>query len=100
MNLSSGYNKLNGLLTTLGGWLQCPLLLAIRLWWGWSFIQTGKAKLTDIPTNVERFTNWGIPLPKLNVIMAGTTESVCGLLLLAGLFSRIASVPLIFTMFV
>jgi putative oxidoreductase len=100
MNLSTSYRKWGGLLATLGGWLQPVLLLVIRGWWGWSFFQTGKAKLTDIPTNVERFTNWGIPLPKLNVIMAGTTESVCGLLLLVGLFSRVASVPLIFTMLV
>lgn len=100
MNLSSGYNKLNGLLTTIGGWLQCVLLLVIRLWWGWSFFQTGKGKLMNLDKTAEFFGSLNIPLPKLNAIMAGSTECFGGLLLLVGLFSRVVSVPLIFTMFV
>ena len=81
-------------------WLQSPLLLVIRLYWGWQFFLTGKAKLMDIPTFVERFTNWGVPMPKINVVMAGTTEAVGGLLLALGLFARPAAVPLIGTMVV
>jgi len=100
MNLSSSYHKLNGLLATLGGWLQCLLLLAIRGWWGWSFFQTGKGKLMHLGKTAEFFASLNIPLPKLNAIMAGSTECFGGLLLLVGLFSRVVSVPLIFTMFI
>lgn len=46
------------------------------------------------------FTDLGLPLPKLNAILAGGTECVGGLLLLVGLGSRLVSVPLIFTMVV
>ena len=100
MNLSSAYQKLDGLLATLGGFLQPVLLLLIRLWWGWSFFLTGKGKLLNLDKTAGFFTDLGIPMPKLNAIVAGSTECFGGLLLLAGLFSRVVSVPLIFTMLV
>jgi putative oxidoreductase len=100
MNISSGYNKLDGLLTMLGGWLQPLLLLVIRGWWGWSFFLTGKGKLTHLEKTTAFFTELNLPLPKLNAIMAGSTECFGGLLLLLGLGSRLVSVPLTFTMIV
>src|SRR5436305_14951493 len=100
MNLASSYNKIDGLLTTLGGWLQPLLLLVIRAWWGWSFVLTGKGKLTNLERTTEFFNGLHIPLPKLNAIVASCVECGGGALLLVGLASRLASVPLIFTMLV
>lgn len=100
MNLSSGFNRLNGLLATIAGWLRSPLLLVIRLWWGWSFFVTGKAHLSQLARTTSFFASLHIPFPRANVILAGGTECVGGLLLLAGLFTRIISVPLMFTMLV
>src|SRR5471030_567066 len=100
MNLSSGYNKLDGLLATLGGWLQPVLLLVIRGWWGWSFFLTGKGKLMNLDKTASFFASIDIPMPKINAILAGSTECFGGLLLLLGLFSRLVSVPLIFCMLV
>lgn len=100
MNLSSGYQKLDGMLATVGGWLQPVLLFLMRLWWGWSFFVAGKGHLSDIDSTAAQFAKWGVPLPKLNVILAGSTECVGGLLLLVGLCSRLISVPLMFTMLV
>lgn len=100
MNLSSGYAKLDGILTTVGTWLQPVLLLLIRGWWGWSFFLTGKGKLMNLEKTTSFFTDLGLPMPKLNAIMAGSTECVGGLLLLIGLGSRLVSVPLAFTMVV
>ena len=100
MNISSRYNKFDGLLATIGGWLQPVLLLVIRGWWGWSFFLTGKGKLLNLEKTTTFFTDLGLPLPKLNAIMAGSTECVGGLLLLFGLCSRLVSVPLMFTMIV
>jgi len=100
MNLSSSYNKLDGLVATLGGWLQPVLLLLVRGWWGWSFFLTGKGKLMNLDGTTAFFTKLEIPLPKLNAILAGSTECFGGLLLLVGLGSRLVSVPLIFTMLV
>jgi putative oxidoreductase len=79
-------------------YLQSPLLLAMRLYWGYHFFLTGKGKLLDIYTFVTRFANWHVPMPRISVICAGTTECFGGLLLLLGLGSRIVTVPLIFTM--
>lgn len=100
MNLASSYRKIDGLLATLGGWLQPVLLLVIRGWWGWSFFLTGKGKLLHLEQPTAFFTQLGIPAPKLNAILAGSVECFGGLLLLLGLFSRVASVPLIVTMLV
>ena len=41
-----------------------------------------------------------MPFPKINVILAGSTECFGGLLLLFGLCSRLVSIPLVFTMVV
>lgn len=78
--------------------LQPLLLLAIRLYWGWQFFQTGRGKLMNIDRTAEFFASLGIPLPELNARMAGATECLGGLLLLAGCASRMAAVPLIATM--
>lgn len=82
----------------LAGYLRCPLLLAMRLYWGWSFFQTGKGKLMHLDRTTGYFESIHIPMPHLNAILAGSTECFGGLLLLLGLGSRIACVPLIFTM--
>lgn len=100
MNLSATATKLDGLLTTLGTWTQPVLLLLVRGWWGWSFFLTGKGKLLNLDRTASFFGDLGLPLPKLNAVLAGTTECVGGLLLLLGLGSRFASMPLIFTMLV
>lgn len=81
-------------------YLPDPLLLAIRLYWGWQFFETGKGKLMNLERTVGFFTELGIPLPKLNAIMAGSTECFGGLLLLIGLGSRFITIPLMFTMIV
>jgi putative oxidoreductase len=95
MNLVS---KANGLLACIGRFLQSPLLLVIRLYWGWQFFLTGRGKLEHLPRTTAFFQSLGIPHPHLNAIMASSTECSCGLLLLAGLFSRFATVPLTFCM--
>lgn len=84
----------------VANFLQSPLLLGIRLYWGWQFAQTGWGKLTHLERTAGYFESLNIPLPKVNAIMAGGTECVGGGLLALGLLARPASVPLIFTMLV
>jgi putative oxidoreductase len=76
--------------------LQSPLLLGVRLYWGWHFFLTGRGKLMNPAKVAEFFQSLHIPFPALNVWLAGGTECFGGLLLLAGLGSRIVSLPLIF----
>jgi putative oxidoreductase len=79
-------------------YLQSPLLLVIRLYWGVSFVQTGWGKLMHLDRTAGYFADLGIPMPKLNAIMAGATECGGGLLLALGFLARPVAVPLIFCM--
>jgi putative oxidoreductase len=79
--------------------LQSPLLLAVRLYWGWQFWQTGYGKLTNIPHVVEYFTSLGIPAPTLNAYFNGVLETGGGILLALGLGSRLIALPLVADMF-
>lgn len=88
------------LLVKVASSLQSPLLLIVRLYWGWSFFQTGLGKLKDLSGPTQFFTELGIPFPAFSAALAGTTECVGGLLLLVGLASRLAAIPLTITMVV
>lgn len=68
--------------------LQAPLLLLVRLAWGWSFFLTGKGKLLHLERTTDFFAGLGIPLPMLNALGVGTLECLGGLLLMVGLMSR------------
>src|SRR2546425_12520331 len=89
-----------GLLVKLGNSLQSPLLLAMRLYWGWPLFQTGKGNLMNLDRTAEFFSSLHIPMPKINAIMAGSTECFGGLLLCLGLASRLVSIPVAFTMII
>jgi len=80
--------------------LQSPLLLAVRLYWGWQFFQTGLGKLMHIPKIINFFTSLGIPFPAFNAYFVGSLECVGGTLLFLGLGSRIIALPLTFNMLV
>jgi putative oxidoreductase len=45
-----------------------------------------------------RFANIGIPFPEVMGPFVGTVELVCGTLIIAGLFTRLAAIPLIVIM--
>lgn len=91
-------SKIHSVLATIGDSLRSPLLLAIRLYWGWQFVLTGWGKLHNLGRTAGYFASLGIPAPKLNAIMASCTECSCGMLLLLGLFVRFASPALICVM--
>ncbi|HEX4119874.1 MAG TPA: DoxX family protein [Verrucomicrobiae bacterium] len=80
--------------------LQSPVLLALRLYWGWQFFVTGRAHLENLDKTTAFFRSLHIPLPHLNACIAGGTECVGGLLLLVGVGSRLICLPLIFTMII
>jgi putative oxidoreductase len=80
--------------------LQSPFLVAVRLYWGWQFMQTGWGKLTDINKVVGFFTDLGIPAPVLNAYFVSALEFGGGLLLILGLGSRLMALPLVVDMIV
>ncbi|HYL02831.1 MAG TPA: DoxX family protein [Steroidobacteraceae bacterium] len=78
-------------------WLA-PLIARITV--GWVFLWSGWGKLTDLPTVVQNFVGWGIPLPQLLGPFVSGVEFFGGLLLLVGLLSRISAGALGVTMIV
>ena len=68
--------------------LQSPLLLVIRLYWGWQFFVAGKGKLMNLQRTTEFFQTLHIPLPHLNAVFVSLSECVGGILLAAGLGAR------------
>ncbi len=78
-------------------WLP-PTVARITL--GWIFLQSGWGKLHDLPKVVAFFTELGVPAPQIQAPFAAGTEFVCGALLLLGLFTRVASIPLAIIMVV
>src|SRR6266852_7529333 len=93
-------DKYYRLLTRVSSSLQSPFLLAVRLYWGWQFMQTGWGKLSDINKVVGFFTDLGIPAPSLNAYFVSALEFGGGILLILGLGSRLIALPLVINMIV
>lgn len=71
-------------------------VIAIRLLVGGVFFLEGIKKFLFVEQwGADRFARIGIPGPQIMGPFVGAVEIVCGLLLLAGLFTRIASLVLL-----
>lgn len=82
-------------LTTKLDWVA-PLVARITL--GVLFISTGWGKVHDLDKVTGFFTELGIPAPHLNAVMVSFVELIGGSLLLIGLASRLAALPLMASM--
>lgn len=81
-------------------WIADLTLLFARLTIGWSFYLAGKGKLANLERTTGFFESLNIPAPSFHAAFVGGVEMIGGLMLVAGLLSRIASVPLIGAMVV
>lgn len=79
-------------------YLQCPLLLAIRIYWGLQFMQDGWGKLTHLGRVTEFFTSLNLPAPHATATLVATVELVGGILFLCGIASRLVSLVLFVNM--
>jgi putative oxidoreductase len=71
-------------------------ILLIRILVGWVFLSEGIQKfLFPDALGVGRFVKIGIPSPQVMAPFVGVVEIVCGSLLLIGLVTRLATVPLL-----
>jgi putative oxidoreductase len=71
-----------------------------RLTVGVVFMTTGWGKLHGLDDVTKLFTDLHIPAPAFQAALVATTEFVGGLLILIGLFTRLAALPLAVTMVV
>ncbi len=82
------------LLVRLASTLQSPLLLAVRLYWGWQFAQSGWGKLHHLDRVTDFFTSLNLPAPGITATFVSGLEFFGGLLLIVGLGSRLISLLL------
>jgi uncharacterized membrane protein YphA (DoxX/SURF4 family) len=76
-------------------------ILLVRIAVGWVFLSEGIQKfLYPASLGVGRFEQIGIPFPDVLAPFVGFVEITCGGLVLAGLLTRLVSVPLVITMIV
>jgi putative oxidoreductase len=77
---------------------RSPLLLAIRLYWGWQFATDGWGKLTHLDKVADFFTSLNLPAPHATAILVASVELFGGLLFAFGVLSRITSLALFVNM--
>ena len=90
------YVQLSGMLSRL----QSPFLLAVRLYWGWQFAQSGWGKMHNIAKITAFFTSLNIPFPAFNAHFIAGLEFFGGILLILGLGTRLVGFLLAANMFV
>ncbi len=77
---------------------RSPLLLAIRLYWGWQFAQDGWGKLNHLSRVADYFTTLNLPAPHLTALLVALVEFLGGILLAAGVASRLTALILFINM--
>jgi len=92
--------RLYNILISAASSLQSPFLLAVRLYWGWQFIQTGIGHLSHLDKVTDYFGSLGIPAPALMAPLISLLELGGGVLLAAGLASRLIALLLTCNMMV
>ncbi len=70
-------------------------VIFIRLAVGLIFVTQGILKYVDPQMGVLRFSKIGFPYPANTAHFVGAFEIACGLLVLIGLFTAVASIPLL-----
>src|SRR5207244_8351254 len=73
---------------------ESSLLLAIRLYWGYQFMQDGWGKLTHLEKVTDFFTSLNLPAPHMTALMVALVELCGGFLFTLGIASRLTSLGL------
>ncbi len=84
----------------VAGYFSWAAPLAVRIVVGGVFMGTGWTKLQNLPGITRNFAAMGIPAPEILTPFVSGVEFVGGILLLLGLLTRFASVPLMIVMVV
>ena len=70
--------------------------LLLRILVGWVFLTEGIQKfLFPAALGVGRFAKIGLPWPHITAPFVGAVEVICGMLLIIGLITRFAAIPLL-----
>jgi putative oxidoreductase len=82
----------------LFNYLQCALLLAIRLYWGWQFAQDGWGKVHHLDRVSSYFAQLNLPAPHMTALFVSLVELIGGILFAAGIGTRLVSLVLFVNM--
>src|SRR5713101_7421431 len=74
--------------------LRSPFLLAVRLYWGWQFAQSGWGKLHHLDKITSFFATLNIPFRDLSAHFISGLEFVGGILLIVALGARLTGLLL------
>src|SRR5277367_5861509 len=88
------YNRVFGYFS----YLQSPLLLLVRVYWGWQLAQSGWGKLHNLDKVVEFFTSLSLPFPAQMAVFIACVEFFGGIFFALGLFSRMTALVLTINM--
>src|ERR1700744_742774 len=80
--------------------LEPGFLLLIRVYWGWQFAQSGWGRLHNLDRATGFFASLNIPAPHFTVICVSLLELIGGILLFAGLTTRLIGLLLAVDMIV
>lgn len=85
-------------LLSLAEKLRPAALLLARLGVGLVFLSTGWGKVHNVAKVTAFFESLHIPAPGFQAVLVGWTELLCGAALVLGVMSRLAAIPLAFSM--
>jgi len=80
--------------------VQSPLLMAIRLFWGYWFLRGSIIKFTNMGELITYFESLSIPLAGIMAFLTAVLHFTGGLSMIFGFCARLVSVPLIISMIV
>ena len=92
--------RTNGLVERFTGSLRFIAPLATRIVIGLAFFQSGTGKFRHFENVIGFFDSLGIPFPTFNAGLVASMETVGGLMLIFGLFTRFFAASLTTTMVV
>jgi putative oxidoreductase len=100
MQIRALVTRVNDLTVTIGEKLAFLAPLATRIVIGLAFVETGTGKFRHFDNVVGFFAGLGIPFPAFNAGLVASMETVGGVMLILGLFTRFFAAGLSITMVV
>lgn len=86
--------KIKNIVLTVAEKLEWLPPLAVRLAVGYVFMRTGWGKLHNLDSVINFFKELGIASPEIQAPIVASLEFGCGILIIAGLGTRLAAIPL------
>jgi putative oxidoreductase len=100
MEFRETLQRVNTLVERVTGSLEFIAPLATRLVIGLAFFQAGSGKFRNFENVIGFFDSLGIPFPAFNAALVASMETVGGVMLILGLFTRFFASGLTITMIV